>query len=151
MQWNVVTSKDCKATVQGFLDAVEVWLRKPHVVNKRLCAADILSENTEHVDLSDREDVKRLETKYKLVDGILGVLQEAYKSSMKGGITGEAGAQVVHVTTRALLPKQSDRWPVLEEAVIVGKCYFDVAILDDTCTPDTCTPYNTVGHVSACV
>ncbi|XP_012730230.2 probable tRNA (uracil-O(2)-)-methyltransferase [Fundulus heteroclitus] len=46
---------DCQSLPEGFWSAVEVWLKKPHVVNKRLCGAT----ETESRDV-DAEDLGTL-------------------------------------------------------------------------------------------
>lgn len=45
----------CKSLPEGFWSAVEVWVKKPHVVNKRLCGAT----ETESRDV-DLEDLRKL-------------------------------------------------------------------------------------------
>ena len=32
---------ECKSLPEGFFSAVDVWINKPHVVNKRLCGATV--------------------------------------------------------------------------------------------------------------
>ncbi|XP_038140877.1 probable tRNA (uracil-O(2)-)-methyltransferase [Cyprinodon tularosa] len=41
----------CKGLPEGFWPAVEVWLKKPHVVNKRLCGATVTESR--NVDIED--------------------------------------------------------------------------------------------------
>lgn len=42
---------DCRTLPEGFWSAIDVWIKKPHVVNKRLCGA----KETESKDV-DGED-----------------------------------------------------------------------------------------------
>lgn len=37
--WFSVMNLEVKCSPEGFWSAVEVWIKKPHVVNKRLCGA----------------------------------------------------------------------------------------------------------------
>jgi len=42
MSWiNVAEVESVKCTTEQFVSAVIIWLKKPHVVNRRLCGAEL--------------------------------------------------------------------------------------------------------------
>lgn len=42
MKWSEVGNVETNGTRTGFLDSVEIWRKKPHVVNRRLVGAELL-------------------------------------------------------------------------------------------------------------
>ncbi|XP_049922854.1 probable tRNA (uracil-O(2)-)-methyltransferase [Epinephelus moara] len=60
---------DCQTLPEGFWSAVDVWIKKPHVVNKRLCGV----KETESKDV-DREAVQLLLGDVKVTQDVLSFM-----------------------------------------------------------------------------
>ena len=44
--WHPVHTCKTTADASGFLNTLDIWLKKPHVINRRLCGSNILCQET---------------------------------------------------------------------------------------------------------
>lgn len=102
--------------MKGFLDAVTIWINKPHVVNRRLCGTKI-----KQITTAESQD-----TVERIVSNIVTGHNDC--SETKGSDNThnlevdlkETDAKFV-VIIREMLPKNSKIFPTLLEAVVFGK------------------------------
>ena len=145
--WITVNSATTTSDFSGFLKAVDVWIERPHVVNRRLVGALIVQRTSvEHLTSKDVErSVKLLfddQGKYlsqgnankerettkpddiyvitKSNAGEANVLESCGKENYSGARVCEEDRNTIIV--RKLLPKQIDRKDTIFELVILGKC-----------------------------
>lgn len=138
--WRELVRLPMEGSAEGLWNALQIWLNKPHVVNRRLCGTQNLVE--EHV-LTQRKDVhfpdpdtysaikkSFVETK-DVHETVIGLFSGGPDSPVHRKRT--ADGEVVDVTkshqvdekymeviVRDLIPKQIDKCPVLRELVILG-------------------------------
>ena len=116
-EWHIAHSMKTKAKEEGFWDAIEIWLKKPHVVNRRLCGAEILwQQNNMMIDTDCLSCVGHISQESWSEKGhwsqLLGVLTGLGKADDQG---------CVDVYVRDLLPKQLDVIPRVREVVMLGE------------------------------
>ena len=147
--WRSVNSATTTGDFSGFLKAVDVWIERPHVVNRRLMGALIVQRTSvEHLTSKDIErsvkllvddqgkylfqgncDKERETTKHddiyvitKSNAGEANVVESCGKENYSGTRVCEKDRDTVLV--RKLLPKQLDRKDAIFELVILGKCIY---------------------------
>lgn len=133
MAWSEIGSVEMKGTTDGFQDAVEIWCKKPHVVNRRLCGAQLLwSESVlplDNITLDDCVNQLRLacmtvqtDEGRKDADGcqrlIRGTIENISSSS------ADVRCSRWTVTVRCLIPKQEKKMQKVIEVVVIGKLWF---------------------------
>ena len=145
--WISVNSATTTSDFSGFLKAVDVWIERPHVVNRRLMGAFIVQRTSvECLTCKDLERSMKLlfddqgkhlfqgnrnkeqeTTKHddihvitKSNAGEANVLESCGKETNSGARLCEEDRNTVIV--RKLLPKQIDRKDAIFELVILGKC-----------------------------
>ncbi|XP_056156546.1 probable tRNA (uracil-O(2)-)-methyltransferase [Lampris incognitus] len=124
---------ECRTLPEGFWSAIDVWIKKPHVVNKRLCGATEI-EDTKHV----------------AAEG-LGLLSAPDPTNSNDGLSffrsGFSPAakhdteKTLSVTVRTLIPKVSRYGPNKQKEIVIR---------DFDCHRVTFIPYeeNAEGQVS---
>ena len=116
--WTSSISRPLKSSVtkSNFHDALTVWIRKPHTVNRRLIGAKIIHESTLQstsdcfVTISD--NLAKLRTEKTVSE----LAQEVENLIVKE--SGNVDEVVVYV--RDLVPKQLDRFHTARELIV--KC-----------------------------
>ena len=129
MGWTVLSETDTSCSVEDFFAGVDVWLRRPQVVNRRLLGAIILRE---HVLDSNSEPEGEWQWAYQLhreVQGSAeqgGQLYDVDGESLDSAIIGlEVDKEDTHekenVTclVRELLPKMKSMPPV-KDTILIG-------------------------------
>jgi len=138
--WISVNSATTTSDFSGFLKAVDVWIERPHVVNRRLMGALIVQRTSvEYLTSKDLErsvkllcddqengNKERRTTKHDDIyvitksDAEANVLESRGKENHSGARVCEEDRSTVIV--RKLLPKQIDKNDAIFELVILGKC-----------------------------
>jgi len=142
--WISVNSATTTSDFNGFLKAVNVWIERPHVVNRRLMGAVIVQRTS--VEYLTRKDLERSvkllcddqgkylfqgngnkERKTTKHDDIYVITKSDAEGNESRGKENHSGARVCEedrntVIVRKLLPKQIDRKDAIFELVILGKC-----------------------------
>ena len=105
----VETSEECCS----FLDAIDIWINKPHVVNRYLCGAKIFWQfsNEDYTTDSLEEQITKLIADKGEQEGILVLTAQ---------VLGE-NTQEIKMCMRELLPKSLDKYSILRELVITGE------------------------------
>lgn len=101
---------DCKTLPEGFWSAVDVWIKKPHVVNKRLCG----------VKETDSQDVDR-DALDSCVNGLSDKAWTFLKSGLSQSETHENNNPWKY-SVRTFIPKVSCYGPKLHKEVILKDC-----------------------------
>lgn len=99
----------CNTLPEDFWSAVDVWINKPHVVNKRLCGA------------KETDDVDREELRVLLSDP---VLQSELSDALLTFVTrGGSGTHEEHksfsFTVRRIIPKINSYGEILHKDVVL--------------------------------
>lgn len=117
-QWSTRSSLTTKGHVSAFWDAIDIWLNKPHVTNRRLCGSDIVFKR--HNQLLGRSlEQAGIQircagfTKNDHWDKLLQAVNCSENFNAEGGSTS--------VIIRDLLPKQLDKIPRVREVILQGK------------------------------
>lgn len=152
--WTSVHSAITKGDFSGFLKAVDVWIERPHVVNRRLMGALIVKRaSVERLTSKDLErllvevvgdegtDTKHKSSKHENTDvRIKSYVEEANSLQNDGegnySVTYEEDGDTDKVIVRKLLPKQMNRKDGLFELVVLGMSiyyYFLEEIKDKRC------------------
>ena len=137
--WISVNSATTTSDFSGFLKAVDVWIERPHVVNRRLMGALIVQRTSvEYLTHKDLERSMKLlfddQSKFQengkkdhettkhddIHAGEANVPESCGKETYSGARVNEEDRSTVIV--RKLLPKQIDRKDAIFELVILGKC-----------------------------
>lgn len=145
--WISIDSATTMSDFSGFLKAVDVWIERPHVVNRRLMGALIVQRTSvEHLTSKDLErsvkllfhdqgkylyqgngNKERETTKHdeiyaipKSNAGEANVVESCGRENYSGARVYEEDRNTVIV--RKLLPKKIDRKDAIFELVILGKC-----------------------------
>ena len=147
--WISVNSESTTSDFSGFLKAVDVWIERPHVVNRRLMGAFIVQKTSFESSLTCKDlersmkllfddqgkylfqgnrDKEQETTKHddihvitKSNAGEANVLESCGKETTSGARVHEEDRNTVIV--RKLLPKQIERKDAIFELVILGKCH----------------------------
>ena len=111
--WKELNTVGTSGECCSFLDAIEVWIKKPHVVNRCLCGAKILWQfcskdvtSTCLEQLITGTGVSK-EEQIKILNLVLQLQQN--------------NTQELKICMRELLPKSLDKNSVLKELVVVGE------------------------------
>lgn len=120
VKWKCAASHDCNSTVEQFWYAVDIYNKRPHIINRKLIGAEILL--TFHLD--DRSRVK----------SVLSLLRHLEKSSscdIIQSLQNVEGLEILnsencdhcdlHFTLRNLLPRNNDNFLPQLELTILGK------------------------------
>ena len=117
--WTEIGQVQTSASAEGFYSAIAVLVNKPHVINRRLCGAKILSQWHVHVDCEVfLRDILTLDAAEDR-EGILSTVSEACQRCTT--TSSDAVSCAVEITLRELLPKEMHRFPLLTEVVLIGK------------------------------
>ncbi|XP_006822996.1 putative tRNA (uracil-O(2)-)-methyltransferase [Saccoglossus kowalevskii] len=129
-QWVDRGVLECKAEKAGFWKAIELWLQKPHVVNRRLSGAvlflrmdlppeSVLALIRQHSELLCREDfsTKSLKDHTGFESNAVGSSPGAADDEDTVGCHGN----IVTFCIRKILPKQLDRNKSVNECVVLDK------------------------------
>ena len=139
-----VCSQNTKADFYGFLKALDVWIEKPHVVNRRLMGALIVrktssesltSKDLERVFLDQEqvlvqdtcvgtaecEELKQAESEHD--SRLENIKRVKPKSDEKEHLSEPVECEEGHdsIILRRLLPRQLDRKDAMFELVILGR------------------------------
>lgn len=147
--WKNVYSNNTKADFSGFLKALDVWIEKPHVINRRLMGALIVKkapfEHLTEKDLacffadqrqqllhtqslqgsfaSDTSKKSEIGEKICLSKGETDIFEIPGKDSFTDPADDEEGNSI---TLRKLLPRQLDKRDPIFELVFIGKKYYNI-------------------------
>lgn len=115
--WSKVHGIPLKCTFDAFLDSVNVWIDKPHVVNRRLSGSLILKRGC--LSRKSCEDLMRFEstTVSKITAEDISSRIDKYLNSKD--LVDESSA--VEIILRRLLPRLMSKSDRLVEIVIIGK------------------------------
>ena len=144
VSWVNVCSQNTKADFYEFLKALDVWIEKPHVVNRRLTGALIVrkssfdtltSEDLERVFLDQEqflmqdtctgvaecEELKRAESEHdSRLEKIKTIKPKSHdEEHLSEPVESEEGHDSIII--RKLLPRQLDRKDAMFEMVVLGK------------------------------
>lgn len=145
--WKNVHSNNTKADFCGFLKALDVWIEKPHVINRRLMGALIVKkapfEHLTEKDLAcffadqrqqllhtqslhgsfanDSSKKSEIGEKICLSKGETDILEIPEKDSDTAD-----DEERNSITLRKLLPRQLDKRDPIFELVFIGKKYFNI-------------------------
>lgn len=123
------------ASIDQFLDAVTVWFRKPHVVNRRLRGADILWSDVLYTDVNSDVIVTSLQCKIKNIsEATADSVKDIFRCHMSDlgrwasdSVSSPAEAAREengrNVMLRCLIPKQNTRYSKNLDFVVVGMWY----------------------------
>src|SRR6218665_2410848 len=133
MAWSEIASHDMKGTAEVFQDAVEIWRKKPHVANRRLCGAQLLWSEAvvplEGITLDDcvnrlhlacmtlQADATRMDA-----DGCQRLIRETIENISSAA--ADAACCQWTVTVRCFIPKQEKKVQKVIEVVVIGKPLF---------------------------
>lgn len=132
--WISAHSTITKGDFNGFLKAVDVWIERPHVVNRRLMGALIVkrtsverltSADIERWLLDEGTDLKHETSGHEDVDlPVKSYVEEAneLKGYGESYYSGSCEENKYTVIVRKLLPKQVDRKDAILELVVLGMC-----------------------------
>lgn len=145
--WTNVHSAITKGDFSGFFKAVDVWIERPHVLNRRLMGALIVKRasfdrltskdlarllvnldegtDTKHV-ISEREDI---DVRIKSYAEEAKELKSHGEDSYLG--TYEEDRDTDTVIVRKLLPKQMNRKDAIFELVTLGMCIYFLVVNKD--------------------
>ena len=133
--WKNVHSNNTKADFCGFLNALDVWIEKPHVINRRLMGALIVKKAPfEHLTEKDLAcffaDQRQQLLHTQSLQGSFAS-DTSKKSEIgekiclipeKDSFTDPAGDEEGNsITLRKLLPRQLDKRDPIFELVFIGK------------------------------
>ena len=147
--WKNVHSNNTKADFCGFLNALDVWIEKPHVINRRLMGALIVKKAPfEHLTekdlacffadqgqqllhtqllqgsfISDTSKKSEIGEKICLSKGETDIIEIPEKDSFTDPADDEEGNSI---TLRKLLPRQLDKRDPICELVFIGKKYYNI-------------------------
>ena len=109
-KWLESASRDVTSDADGFLKAVQLYINKPHVVNRRICGAkEVADITTESIE----ETVKQLLVHFNgECDYLLSVLSDCIPENTHGE---------VQVIVQDLLPRQCEKHKTIRQLVIIGK------------------------------
>lgn len=105
-----------KGCLSSFLDAVTVWINKPHVVNRRLCGAKILS-----ISPADSVDAVFRFLNNKGASWETGDKSQECDSHYVLEADFKATCDPFILVLREMVPKQSDVFPTIIEIVVYGR------------------------------
>lgn len=151
MKWSEVGNVETIGTRKGFLDSVEIWRKKPHVVNRRLVGAELLrsaalSPNPgSDVDDDDNDDE---DSDYRSLDGFVTDLlatRDLLTRNFSGtvGLNAESALEAIKRTFEGISSPPVDecgRWMITVrcllyknlkktvEVVIIGKKRADIKV-----------------------
>ena len=120
--WKEIGQITTSASSEGFCNGVAILVSKPHVINRQLCGAKLLSQWHARVDcdLFLRDILKLDLTNNDDAEDIVNSISQAYKlCSMRNSCDDISGQ--IEITIRELLPKELQRFPVLTEVVLIGE------------------------------
>ena len=149
MLWKSIHSNNTKADFCGFLKALDVWIEKPHVINRRLMGALIVKKAPfEHLterDLAcffadqrqqllhtqslqgsfanDKSKNSEIGEKLFLSKGGSDMLEIPEKDAFTDQAEDEERNSI---TLRKLLPRQLDKRDPIFELVFIGKKYYNI-------------------------
>ena len=145
VSWENVHSQTTKADFCGFLKALDVWIEKPHVVNRRLMGALIIKETSfEHLTGKDLDGFFVDQKKHLLEGTFTGTtecdaskhlesgeefcLDEGETDRLENHEQRHLSESVEHrdqdsIILRKLLPRQLDKRDAIFELVILGKVF----------------------------
>lgn len=138
--WKNVHSNNTKADFCGFLKALDVWIEKPHVINRRLMGALIVKKAPfEHLTekdlacffadqrqqllqgsfISDTSKKSEIGEKICLSKGETDIIEIPEKDSFTDPADHDEEGN--SITLRKLLPRQLDKRDPIFELVFIGK------------------------------
>ena len=128
--WHQLSYRDSDlSTDRGFLEAITVWCRKPHVVNRRLlgsvqCWVERVPSNSLNVDivLSIRRHLLQDYDRKSLDDTMAFIRNAVVANCLSNSFVCDANLYV-DVWLRLMIPKRCARYRKTMEMVIVGR-YF---------------------------
>ena len=125
MRWKSVCEVSTTSDFRGFLKALEIWIERPHVVNRRLMGALILKEV--FVSAAESLGLASLilhEKLFQVTDTGCepSIVQRGGLDLLKvSGETAEDEKKTGLVILRKLLPRQLDREDPMFELVVIGE------------------------------
>ena len=116
-QWHMEHVTSTKAMTKGFWDAIEIWIKKPHVANRRLCGTELLWQQHE---VAMDADCLSCAGQIKLHAWSSDNHWSELVSKLESLNEGANRAHSIDVYVRDLLPKNLDRIPRVREVVLLG-------------------------------
>lgn len=134
----------CRGTQEGFINALLVWINKPHVVNRRLCGSKLeLAETVSRTRVNNfyinsKLKASGFETNVDCLNGVIfgeNAKQETasfeeldltqsscirQENSDLSQLIGCLQDGEVLVLVRQMLPKQPERHPNIPELILLG-------------------------------
>lgn len=136
LSWVNVHGQVTKADFYGFLKALDVWIEKPHVVNRRLMGALVIAKTSfDRLTGKDLDGFFHDQEKFLLQGtcittadckdaesgGDMKSKEDGEKEHLSGPVENEEEQDLVIL--RRLLPRQLDRKDPIFELVILGKAF----------------------------
>jgi hypothetical protein len=118
--WQEMRNIQASGVCLSYLDAIDIWINKPHVVNRHLCGAKILWQHHSNGRTVDHPgDMHSTE----ILDSSMPQVEQkeliefvcAFPKQL-----GVDGTKEIKIYLRDLLPKALDKFAVLREIVVVG-------------------------------
>ena len=126
MTWTMLRSSVAAGSAAGFSDALDIWINKPHVLNRRLCGACLLWRQTISTKFSIADCLVPLEVnimKFADTEHLEAVIQACLVEG--GGQSGNYGddptQRDLEFIIRDLHPKQLDKFLTQREIILLGK------------------------------
>lgn len=129
MSWDTLSEHKLACSVANFYSGVEVWMKRPNVVNKRLLGAVTVVEDTVSTDVNLQEvgDAHDEERGRQVLRALAQVYSEEMRRGVDNSMTTElVGEAVLKCILRQLLPKMRSI-PRGLEAVLVDETHHSVA------------------------
>ena len=103
-------------SLNGFLDAVTIWINKPHCVNKRLCGAKIIQIRT-----AGSSDIAEQIIASVLASQNACFGQQLPEKTNNLQVDLKENDETFVIIIREMLPKQIKVFPCFLEAVVYGE------------------------------
>lgn len=144
MKWSEVGNVETTGTRKGFLDSVEIWRKKPHVVNRRLVGAELLWSAALSPNPGSDDD----DSDYRSLNGFVANLLATRdlltrNFSGTGGLNAESALEAIKQTFEGISSPPVDecgRWMITVrcllyknlkktvEVIIIGKKRAEVKV-----------------------
>ncbi len=131
-----------QGTDEVFLQALEVWIKKPHVVNRRLCGASMVLQESYHGNMLSLTQLKHMCCELVEVDAqshrdklcdILSGLRDIMAKERSHGTEASSKLKPLAeagllLCLRDLVPKNTGKQQVVRELLLLGKVCMTISV-----------------------